>query len=597
MSYQIKTKSGLTVLHDGKPVYGSDRANVVKAVDDTNRQISIVGTDETKDRQGDIVSMTGWDLKNFLKNPVFLWAHNYSSVPIAAATNVIKRRAPSRLVFTEKFPPEKLFPFADLIYELYKIKQINASSVGFIPSDWEEMKEGEPSVFGWPKRYLKQELLELSGCPVPANPSALQEGLKALTGKVDVEKLWKQLEAGEIEPPKDIDEVMGGLQIHQIDYDEEGTKIFKSATVEDEVFNTIVASKSTDDEEPPEEPEVEDGEDQDEFDDEDEKEEALVWMDIEDDVVLEPYPNEHACRLAQPVADAPTRRQNGAREHDGKKYDVIFQKQEDKWVEQAYRYPKDSWETAAARSHCNSHKGLSFEAAKEVTEMEEKGIGISKSLPLADKTIVWDSEKAVENMKKFSSEDGSGNAEKMDWAKYRKGFCWYNAEDMEKFESYKFPIADVFEGTLRAVYNGVVEVMGILNGARGGAGITDVERKSIYNLIAHYYRRFDEQVPELRSFTDLAEEFNDTKRTVEERLNVLSQRVQSRTAEIEALIQRLALLSRSKGNETSGGPNIFDAILAVKPKEASAVQPTDESMKLITGVQELAKSIKQMLKN
>lgn len=76
-----------------------------------------------------------------------------------------------------------------------------------------------------------------------------------------------------------------------------------------------------------------------------------------------PYPNEHSCRLKEPVSGARTRRANGEREHDGKKYDVIYQEQEGKWIDQAYRYPKETWKESEAKSHCGDHKG-SFEAAE-----------------------------------------------------------------------------------------------------------------------------------------------------------------------------------------------------------------------------------------
>jgi hypothetical protein len=77
-----------------------------------------------------------------------------------------------------------------------------------------------------------------------------------------------------------------------------------------------------------------------------------------------PYPNEHACRLVEPVANAETRRKNGAQEHEGKKYDVIYQKQGDSWVQQSYRYPKTTWTAAEAKAHCKNHKGR-FDAASE----------------------------------------------------------------------------------------------------------------------------------------------------------------------------------------------------------------------------------------
>jgi hypothetical protein len=92
-----------------------------------------------------------------------------------------------------------------------------------------------------------------------------------------------------------------------------------------------------------------------------------------------PYPSEHACRLVQPKDGAPTRRNNGAQKHNGKPYDVIFQEQDGKWVEQAFRYPKDSWSSSEASAHCASHDGT-FEAAAvkegetmETNELKDEG--------------------------------------------------------------------------------------------------------------------------------------------------------------------------------------------------------------------------------
>ena len=79
-----------------------------------------------------------------------------------------------------------------------------------------------------------------------------------------------------------------------------------------------------------------------------------------------PYVSEHACRLRQPNGQE-TRRKNGAREHEGKKYDVIYQQKRDaeEWKEQAYRYPEETRPEAEARSHCEAHDGILFEPAKE----------------------------------------------------------------------------------------------------------------------------------------------------------------------------------------------------------------------------------------
>lgn len=84
-----------------------------------------------------------------------------------------------------------------------------------------------------------------------------------------------------------------------------------------------------------------------------------------------PYPNEHACRLTPPGRFVRFKRVKNERSHNGKPYDVIYGIQRDnKTVEQAYRYPKDTWRVSDAQSHCRAHKGILFEPASEVQELD-----------------------------------------------------------------------------------------------------------------------------------------------------------------------------------------------------------------------------------
>lgn len=185
MAKILKDASGNDVMREGKEVYITSPQDqdlkVIKGVNPDKRELTIIGTDETQDREGDIIMMNGWNLKNFLNNPVFLWVHDYGSVPLASATKVVRKKLPHpHMVFTEKFPTEGINPFADMIFELYKEKIINACSVGFHPTKWEKIDDLEDDGFFnyAPRRFLKQELLELSGCPVPCNPGALQLAIK-----------------------------------------------------------------------------------------------------------------------------------------------------------------------------------------------------------------------------------------------------------------------------------------------------------------------------------------------------------------------------------------------------------------------------------
>src|SRR5207249_12058254 len=66
-------------------------------------------------------------------------------------------------------------PIAKLAYGLYRGGFLNAVSVGFIPLRWENGSQEK----GYRRKFLEQELLEVSAVSIPANPNALTLGLKA----------------------------------------------------------------------------------------------------------------------------------------------------------------------------------------------------------------------------------------------------------------------------------------------------------------------------------------------------------------------------------------------------------------------------------
>lgn len=120
-----------------------------------------------------------------------------------------------------------------------------------------------------------------------------------------------------------------------------------------------------------------------------------------------PFPNEHSCRLLQPVKDASTRRKNSAQKHEGKSYDVIYQKQNGKWVQQAYRYSKDSWTSEQAAAHCKSHDGLFTGAKAMQKEMPTEAKIAHKVMHMAHKDM-------IEKMKKAACMKTEGNTSSME---------------------------------------------------------------------------------------------------------------------------------------------------------------------------------------
>jgi len=138
---------------------------------------------ENRDRQGDIVVADDWQIDNYMKNPVFLWAHDYSRPPIGKALDVQKGNG--RLRMKISFVPASIDPFADQVRKLYEGGYLSAVSVGFMttkraPLTQDDLKQSPERQGG---QRLSGELLELSGVPVPANPLALQNGFLEAVSK------------------------------------------------------------------------------------------------------------------------------------------------------------------------------------------------------------------------------------------------------------------------------------------------------------------------------------------------------------------------------------------------------------------------------
>jgi len=206
--FREKIKAGESV----KDVLIKKKIDVeTKVLSEEDRVIRFTASTAEKDRDNDRINPVGWDLLNFIKNPVFLWSHNYEKLSIGKVVNYeITDKA--LIEDVEFVNPEELYPgtpfsdlpedlkFADLVYQMYKKGFLNAVSVGFSPVDYEYNDKNEGFDF------KKQEQLELSGVTVPANPEALAAGLKSFDDK-EFKKMKKlaeevlQLEktAGEVE--------------------------------------------------------------------------------------------------------------------------------------------------------------------------------------------------------------------------------------------------------------------------------------------------------------------------------------------------------------------------------------------------------------
>jgi HK97 family phage prohead protease len=167
----MNTASALARRHDPQLPYTRAIQEALGDIDEAERVATFVASDETVDRYGDIVSVDGWDLTNFRKNPVVLWMHSQWN-PIGKASVKIEG---GQLLATIRFYDAGDSKLADDLWKLVKKRQLRGVSVGFtVPSedDVEPIRDENDRLTGF--RFLRQELLEISLVSVPANPNALQ---------------------------------------------------------------------------------------------------------------------------------------------------------------------------------------------------------------------------------------------------------------------------------------------------------------------------------------------------------------------------------------------------------------------------------------
>lgn len=146
----------------------SDKLFTKAEVEVTEKGMLAVASTAVEDRHGEIVSVEGWDLKNYKKNPVLQWAHDHTVPAIGIAKNlkIEGTGKKARLVFEPVF--HEFTEQAKALKKMVEEKIINSFSVGFRPL------EVDGNI------YTQQELLEISLVNVPANPEARMLAYKSL---------------------------------------------------------------------------------------------------------------------------------------------------------------------------------------------------------------------------------------------------------------------------------------------------------------------------------------------------------------------------------------------------------------------------------
>ncbi|NPD67290.1 peptidase [Lichenicola cladoniae] len=143
----------------------------------SDRVLRFVISTPNPDRENDTIALDGWDLINFRRNPVVLWGHEQSCLPVGKATWI--EIDDGALKADVEFVPGDWPHIGDKAEAVLRCCQngfLAATSVGFRPLDYDianDRDDGE----GWcpPMDFKRQELLEFSIVTVPANAEALIE--------------------------------------------------------------------------------------------------------------------------------------------------------------------------------------------------------------------------------------------------------------------------------------------------------------------------------------------------------------------------------------------------------------------------------------
>lgn len=148
--------------------------------------IPFILTKKIVDRDSEVVLPEGIDTSEFVKNPVFLWAHDYKTRPPLGKILADTIQQTSEFLKADvEF--DMADPFAAMIYNKYLNGYLNAGSIRFMATELANpIMEGQKGA-----TIVKSILIEFSAAPLPANPEALAQNekqIEELESEIDIQK-------------------------------------------------------------------------------------------------------------------------------------------------------------------------------------------------------------------------------------------------------------------------------------------------------------------------------------------------------------------------------------------------------------------------
>ena len=94
----------------------------------------------------------------------------------------------------------------------------------------------------------------------------------------------------------------------------------------------------------------------------------------------------------------------------------------------------------------------------------------------------WDASSAKKRISDWAGED---------WAKYRKGFAWFNPETDDTKAGYKLPHHDIQGGSMVTMRSGVIAAGNVMMGSMGGVDMPEADVTAVKAHLAKHYRQFN----------------------------------------------------------------------------------------------------------
>ena len=134
---------------------------------------TVIASTPSSDRYDDVVAPS-WNLERYKSNPIVVWGHDYTQVPVGKTIGL--EMDGDNLVAKIKWDDNPSNPMGQTVARQFREGFLSAVSVGFAPGKSTPRKNLPADHEGYAQKgmyFESNELLEISAVPIPANADAL----------------------------------------------------------------------------------------------------------------------------------------------------------------------------------------------------------------------------------------------------------------------------------------------------------------------------------------------------------------------------------------------------------------------------------------